>query len=366
MRLFFDARFTRTDRHDGISRYGSCLLAAVIEQARGTDVSVTAIVCDPRQLSLLPPCEHVVLSGPMSPREPFIARDLNRLGADVVFSTMQTMGSWGRRYRLILTLHDLIYYDHPEPPHDLPAPVRGAWRLYHRAYWPQRLMLDRADAVAAVSATTAGLIAAHRLTKRPVRVVANAAQPLAQPPRRAPGHAARSLVYMGAFLPYKNVEALIRALDHLPGYTLHLASKIAPERERALRALVPDRARVAFHRGVTDDEYHALLDSATALVTASRAEGFGLPVIEAMMRAAPVAISDLPIFHEIADTAAEYFDPESPAAIAAAVRRLEDPEVWAARSAAGPDQARTFSWESSARGLLELAGELAAQGPVRS
>ena len=35
MKLFFDARFTRTERHDGISRYGSCLLAALLEAGRG-------------------------------------------------------------------------------------------------------------------------------------------------------------------------------------------------------------------------------------------------------------------------------------------------------------------------------------------
>jgi hypothetical protein len=58
---------------------------------------------------------------------------------------MQTMGSWGSKYGLVLTLHDLIYYEHPAPPGFLPAPVRVLWRLYHKAFWPQRLLLNRAD-----------------------------------------------------------------------------------------------------------------------------------------------------------------------------------------------------------------------------
>ena len=90
---------------------------------------------------------------------------------------MQTMGSWGRKYPLVLTLHDLIYYEHPAPPGFLPAPVRVLWRLYHKAYWPQRLLLNRADVVATISHTTAALMRKYRLTKRPVRIVGNAPQP---------------------------------------------------------------------------------------------------------------------------------------------------------------------------------------------
>ncbi|RAF51964.1 glycosyltransferase family 1 protein, partial [Burkholderia multivorans] len=115
---------------------------------------------------------------------------------------------------------------------------------------------------------------------------------------------------------YKNVESLIRALEHLPGWTLHIASRIEGRREAQLRALIPDRARVVFHRGVSDEEYADLLAEATALVTASRAEGFGLPVIEAMAKGVPVAVSDIPIFHEITGDAAVFFDEDDPASIA--------------------------------------------------
>ncbi|GAA2003029.1 glycosyltransferase family 1 protein [Brevibacterium samyangense] len=361
MKLFFDARFTRFPHHDGISRYGSELLGALLRITRGTEVEVTAIVHDERQLANLPETPYVVLANPVSAKEPFVAAELNALGADVVFSTMQVMGSWRRNYALVLTLHDLIYYRHPLPPRDLPAPVRLAWRLYHTAYWPQRVLLDRADAVAAVSRTTADLIAQHGLTRRPVHIVSNAATPVSPLPSRPSGHDARNLVYMGAFLPYKNVESLIGALEHLPGWTLHLTSRIEPKRERALRALVPARARVVFHHGVSDEEYARLLDSATALVTASLDEGFGLPVIEAMSRGVPVAVSDLQIFHELADGVAEFFDPRDPADIARAVTTLTDAEVWAARAGSAPGKAAEFSWERSARALLELARDLHTQ-----
>ncbi len=358
--VFFDARFTRTTHHDGISRYGSCLLSALLTAVEGTEIDVTVIISDRAQLALLPECSWVELGDPTSPTEVAIAGKLNALGADVVFSTMQTMGSFGRRYGLILTIHDLIYYSHPKPPGDLPLPVRLLWRAYHLSYGPQRLLLNRADAVAAVSETTKDLIAAHHLTNRPVQVVSNAAEVAATATRTVNRHNAKTLIYMGAFLPYKNVESLIRALEHLPGWTLHIASRIEGRREAQLRALIPDRARVVFHRGVSDEEYARLLDESTALVTASREEGFGLPVIEAMAQGVPVAVSDIPIFREIAAEAAEYFDPEDPPSIARAITRLTDEQRWAEQSAAGQEQSQVFDWAASAASLVELIRSVAA------
>ncbi|WP_210605348.1 glycosyltransferase family 4 protein [Brevibacterium oceani] len=363
--VFFDARFTRTTHHDGISRYGSCLLAALLEAVEGTEIDVTAIICDEAQLALLPDCRWVRLGDPTSPAEVAIAGRLNALGADVVFSTMQTMGSAGRRYGLILTIHDLIYYSHPQPPGDLPLPIRLLWRAYHLSYAPQRLLLDRADAVAAVSETTKDLIETHRLTKRPVQVVSNAAEVTAAQPRTVSRHDAKTLIYMGAFLPYKNVESLIRALEHLPGWTLHIASRIEGRREAQLRALIPDRARVVFHRGISDDDYASLLAEATALVTASKEEGFGLPVIEAMARGVPVAVSDIPIFREIAADAAVYFEPDDPSSIAEAVRALTDEQVWARHSADGRERSQAFDWASSARSLIDLIRSVARQREMR-
>ncbi|BAS18233.1 glycosyl transferase, group 1 [Arthrobacter sp. Hiyo8] len=146
---------------------------------------------------------------------------------------MQTMGTWGRKYGLVLTLHDLIYYEHPAPPGFLPAPVRLLWRLYHKAYWPQRLLLNRADIVATISHTTESLMAKFNLTRRPVRIVGNAPQP-GQKPRDPAAGAEKSLLYMGSFMPYKNVETMIQGMADLPGFTLHLLSRITPQRRAEL------------------------------------------------------------------------------------------------------------------------------------
>ncbi len=352
MKIVIDARFTRTDHHDGISRYGASLIAAT---AKIADVSM--LVSDVRQLALLPDVPYTLISSPLSPRELLVARTINRLGADVVVCPMQTMGTWGRKYGLVLTLHDLIYYEHPAPPGFLPAPVRLLWRLYHKAFWPQRLLLDRADTVATISSTTEALIAKYRLTRRPVRIISNAPQP-GQEPRPADAGAERSLVYMGSFMPYKNVETMVAGMAGLPGYTLHLLSRITPQRRAELERLVPPGAHVVFHNGVTDAEYHAFLRQATALVSLSRAEGYGLPLVEAMALGTPVIASDIPIFREVGGDAALYVDPASPRQFADAVRTLQDSVRWQEISRRCVARAREFSWDESARQLVDVAHDI--------
>lgn len=359
MRLVVDCRYIRIGQHDGISRFTAGIVTEL-----GKRHPLTMLISDHRQLEMLPPLPWQLVSAVTSIREPFVALQVKKLRPDLVFTPMQTMGSWGRDYRLLLTVHDLIYYENRTPPRDLPVAVRLLWRLYHLAWWPQRMLLNRADGVVTVSETTAGLILEHHLTDRPVRVVPNAADDLGHPelPRRRP--AANRLVYMGSYMPYKNVETLVRAVAALPDHELHLLSRISRDERTRLTRLAP-QARLVFHDGVTDTEYAELLAGATALVTASRAEGFGIPLIEAMRLGTPVVVSDIPIFREIGGVAAMFFDPENPEALVAALWALEREGEWERRSALAVEAAAGYTWSASAERLLELMRSTVALGSRR-
>jgi glycosyltransferase involved in cell wall biosynthesis len=348
VRIVVDCRYIRLEQHDGISRYTAGL---VTELSRLHPL--TMLISDHRQLAMLPSLPWQLVRAPTSLLEPLIALSVNRLKPDVVFSPMQTMGSWGRKYRLFLTVHDLIYYRNRTPPRDLPAFIRLLWRAYHLSWWPQRMLLNGADGVVTVSETTRALIKEHRLTRRPVTVVANAADPVRGPLRHRSIPETTRLVYMGSFMPYKNLDTLVLAMADLPEYELHLLSRVSPVDRSRLGRRAP-QARLVFHDGVTDDDYHRLLRSATALVTASFDEGFGIPLVEAMSLGIPVVVSDIPIFREIGGSAAVYFDPRNADSIASAVRTLAEPGEWAARSAHSVEQATRFTWAESARTLLKV------------
>ena len=58
----------------------------------------------------------------------------------------------------------------------------------------------------------------------------------------------------------------------------------------------------------SDEDLYSLYNSAAAFIFPSSHEGFGLPIIESMKAECPVVCSDIPVFREIADGAAEFFN----------------------------------------------------------
>ena len=354
MKIAFDCRYVRTDHHDGISRFSARLVEQMAHLVTERGDELLMLISDEKQLAFLPELPFAVVSSPTSPREPFVASQINKLEPDIVFSPMQTIGARGRKYKLVLTVHDLIYYSHPTPPRQFSWPIRLLWRLYHTAWWPQKMLLAHSDAVVAVSETTKKLIVENKLTTKPVFVVHNAAdQPSDEIVISSPSKRSRSIVYMGSFMPYKNVETLVKAVALLPDFTLHLTSRISEQDRQRLSALAPE-AQIHFHNGTTDEDYFDLLSHATALVSASRDEGFGIPLVEAMSIGTPIVVSDISIFHEIGGEAALFAPADSPEAFAERITSLTEPHTWQDISEKSVKQAAHFSWKKSAGELLDV------------
>ena len=355
MKLFFDARYIRTDFHDGISRYSTELGSALAKLT-----PVTFIICDDKQKELLPKkASFIKIHPPVSAKEPFTARILNKYEPDIVFSPMQTMGAFGRKFKLILTSHDMIFYHYNVAPIGQPLWLRIGWKAYHMTTIPERIALNSADMVATVSRTMQKEFEKAKLTKRPIIVVANAPQKLAKLIRKQPaGLKPRNLVYMGSLMEYKNVETLINGMAYLPGYTLHILSKSRPERIKALKQLIPKKANVIFYNGVTDQKYAELLAQRAALVTASLDEGFGVPVVEALSMGVPAVISSIPVFHEVAAGGALYFEPQDPKDFARSVKQLDNKSTRDNIIERGKAHAATFTWKESAQTLLNAIKSL--------
>jgi glycosyltransferase involved in cell wall biosynthesis len=202
------------------------------------------------------------------------------------------------------------------------------------------------------------LMEQHHLTRRPIGIVYNAPEKVSQIQSRSTA-STKNLIYIGSFMPYKNVETLIKGAGLAPEFTLHLLSKISDERKSALQKLAAlNAANLVLHNGVTDTEYKDLLLSAFALVSASKDEGFGIPLVEGMQLGTPVVVSDLEIFKEVAASAGTYFDPERPESFEKAIKSLEDKSQWQQKSVLSIQQASEFDWEKSAVALLKQFEEL--------
>ena len=105
-----------------------------------------------------------------------------------------------------------------------------------------------------------------------------------------------------------------------------------------------------------------LLAGASALAMPSFLEGFGLPVLEAQAVGTPVACSPRGGLAEAAGAAALLAEPDDPAALAEALRRiLTDAELAARLSARGRERARAFTW-TAAGAKVAAAWRDAAEG----
>jgi glycosyltransferase involved in cell wall biosynthesis len=162
----------------------------------------------------------------------------------------------------------------------------------------------------------------------------------------------RLIVCVAAKRPHKNQEVLVRAAPLLgPRTDVVLAGHPEPYDAELRRIAVEAGAdRVRFPDYVSDADLEALWGLADCAVFPTLAEGFGLPVAEAMARGVPVACSDIPVLHEVGADVPCYFDPHDPAALAAASERAMAEA--ATRIPAGRERAAGFSWREAARGTL--------------
>jgi glycosyltransferase involved in cell wall biosynthesis len=151
--------------------------------------------------------------------------------------------------------------------------------------------------------------------------------------------------------PHKNQELLVRAAPLL-GDDVAVVLAGRPEAYdaelRGLAASLGLDGRVVFADYVPDADLEGLWALAGCAAFPTRAEGFGMPVLDALRRGVPVAASDLPVLHEVAGDLPRWFDPDDPPGAASAIAgALDDPgDV----PVAGPAWARRFTWQAAAAG----------------
>lgn len=110
--------------------------------------------------------------------------------------------------------------------------------------------------------------------------------------------------------------------------------------------------------GRTDDAtLAAKLSTCVAFVYPSVAEGFGMPLVEALQCGAPVVASDLPSSREVLGDAGLYFPASDAGVLASHLGALRDPQLRAAWSARAIARGRCFSWERVGQNAVSLLSE---------
>jgi glycosyltransferase involved in cell wall biosynthesis len=156
------------------------------------------------------------------------------------------------------------------------------------------------------------------------------------------------VVCPGAKRPHKNAHGVVAALGLMEDPpTLVLTGYGSPYDQR-LRDLAEARGvRLRMPRYLDQPALDGLYELASCVVVASFYEGFGLPVLEAMVRGAPVVCSNRASLPEVAGDAAVLVNPDDPADIRRGIEQaLAEPEELRSR---GCQRAATFTWERTAQ-----------------
>jgi glycosyltransferase involved in cell wall biosynthesis len=287
---------------------------------------------------------------------PVIAR---RRSLDVVHGLANIVPPIAPGVATVVTLHDLIWWHHRDamPRHS---------RAVQRALTP--LSARRSDRVITPSeATRRDVVETLRLDPAKVSAVAHgapvdsSAAPIEEGELRERfGLRDRRVVLCVAQLrPYKNLAALVEAMAALARNDVALAICGPPSDHaselRSLAGRLGVQDLMTLTGWVTDAELEGLYQLAECVALPSLAEGFGLPVLEAMARGVPVACSNAGALPEVAGDAARLFDPRDPRAIAAAVASLLDDDALAAELVRrGREQVAGFTWERAALATLQV------------
>src|SRR5215470_7109601 len=175
------------------------------------------------------------------------------------------------------------------------------------------------------------------------------------------------ILYAGRISPHKNLVRIIEAFSALKG-ELEKEDKLPDLKLIIIGDEVskhPDLRRTVIKSGVQNDVrflgfvpievLRIFYDSAKVFVFPSLYEGFGLPPLEAMAHGTPVVTSNTSSLPEVVGNAAVLVNPENVFEIMRAIHRvLVDQELREKMKRRSSEQLKRFSWDSSARHVLEV------------
>ncbi len=371
LRIGIDARVLAEPAPMGVARYLAGLLRALAEQASQHDY-------------ILYLCRNALPELPFEKR-PFMQRVLghNPLTAsplvwqqcvlpwavrkdkiDVLFSPYYC-GPLLTSVPQIVCLHDISFVLFPK---EFPSWIHFKPKLL--AYPSSR----RATKVITVSEfSRQEILRVYGLRQEKVQVVSPGSErPSCRPERLQAGMRrnripARFFLFAGSLLPRRQVKCVLQALSKVSSEChFVVVGERDAQRQRALQEFaqtwnVADRVHILGH--ISDEHLEDLYLRTLALISPSTYEGFGLPVLEAMIRGVPVVAWDIPIMREVVGEAGLLIKSGDIGALAGAMRAIATSQRQRALlKQKGYAQAKKFSWESAAAHFIEILNETTARG----
>ena len=357
----------KRDAGTGIQRVVKKVVQA-LHGGEAFDIPAIAVRCENGRL--LTCREFVVALGcpaPAGPDEEIVAAPGDRFlmlsdswnALDELAPVLQQIRAQGGE--IVSCIFDLIPELYPYTSHEVTVPRYDAWL---------RKALLESDGFIAISRTVADELAAfvreRGLPHRPglkigwfqcgSDIVEGASGVAREKIKAAVAGDAPVFLTVGTIEPRKGHRVTFAAFDRLWAQGVDARLVFVGRRGWFDEAVVSEirrhgeyGRRLFWFDDVGDDELSYIYDHAAALVFASHAEGFGLPIVEAARRGRMVICSDIPVFREVGGAGAIYFRVNDPEALAACLRGVAAGEL-----AADPALALQGSWTDAARRIVSV------------
>jgi glycosyltransferase involved in cell wall biosynthesis len=358
MRIGIDARLAGTE-NAGIGRYVEELLRALLaEPSAHTWIiflekakQLPWLVASDRVKLVIVPIRHYTLREQFAMPSVFARERLDLLHVPHFNVPLLYRG------KFVVTIHDLLWHEMRDPRATTLSPS-----MYLLKYHAYRLVAEHAMKSAQIVVVPSEHVKTivEKFPHRRIDVVFNGLSTAffkdnAAKSKYVPSHP--YLLCVGSLYPHKNLTLVLDALKELQGTDLVLVSGRSIFTNEFLRDVeqhgLRDRVHLLGH--LTDEDIVSLYKGSIALVFPSRSEGFGLPGIEAMAAGAPVLASDIPVFREIYQHAAKFFDPHSSKSLADAVTAVRhEGQLRKTLQQNGRVVASTYTWKNTARRMLKI------------
>ncbi|MEI7490691.1 MAG: glycosyltransferase family 1 protein [Bacteroidota bacterium] len=252
--------------------------------------------------------------------------------------------------KFILTVHDLNFLTEKTP-----AKAAGYLRRLQKN-------VDRAAAVTVISDYTAQVLKEHIDTGNKKLVTIHDGVRLSTRPNAAmPGWLPDKPFFfsLSVFKEKKNLQALIPLMEHFPDHLLVLGGNNQTSYGDKIRGMIRDSSvseNIILPGVLDEDEKYWLYKHCRAFLFPSLAEGFGLPVIEAMLAGKQVFLSRMASLPETGGVLAFYWDNFDAREMASVLRNgleLREKEPGACSDEIR-DYASRYNWENCIMKFLEL------------
>jgi glycosyltransferase involved in cell wall biosynthesis len=250
---------------------------------------------------------------------------------------------------VIVVIHDLIFLD--DQLGSSPSRVQNLGRMYRKAVVGR--IAHKSYHVVTCSHYSKGQIeklfgvASEKITVIPNVVAEEWFQHEPDPNLERP-----YVLAVAGEAPSKNAQRLLQAMAILHAKKPSLTLKLAGVSSSFHASFIEAASRLGIGKQVelvpylTDAELRFLYRRASAFVCPSLAEGFGIPLLEAMAAGVPVSSSHATSLPEVAGDCALYFDPYDPQMMASAIEASLDESSSQDRAVAGRQRARQFTLKS--------------------